>query len=49
MVNVHCKELDKMAAELSGSKPGSSAYIACYGKAFKMIEEGLDKEMWVKY
>ena len=49
MVDVHRKELDKMAAELSGSKPGSPAYIACYGKAFKTIEEGLDEETWVKY
>ena len=49
VVNVHCKELDKMAAELSGSKLGSPAYIACYGKAFKTIEEGLDEETWVKF
>lgn len=38
-----------MAAELSGSKPGSVAYIACYGKAIKMIEEGLDEETRIKY
>ena len=49
VVDVHRKELDKMAAELLGSKLGSPAYIACYGKAFKTIEEGLDEETWVKY
>jgi hypothetical protein len=49
VVDVHRKELDKMAAELSGSKPGSAAYIACYGKALKTIEEGLDEETRVKY
>ena len=38
-----------MAAELSGSKPGSVAYLACYGKAVKVIEEGLDEETWIKY
>ena len=38
-----------MAAELSGAKAGSVAYIACYGKALKTIEEGLDEEMRVRY
>ena len=49
VVDIHCKELDKMAAELSGSTPGSVAYLACYRKVFKMIEEGLEEEARVKY
>ena len=49
VVDIHHKELDKMAAELSGSTPSSVAYLACYGKAFKTIEEGLEEEAWVKY
>ena len=48
VVDIHCKELDKMAAKLSVSTPGLVAYLACYRKAFKMIEEGLE-EAQVKY
>ena len=49
VTDVHRKELDEMATELSGSKSGSADYIACYAAAFKTIEEGLDEETQVKY
>jgi hypothetical protein len=38
-----------MAAKMSGSKPGSAAYLGCYRGAMKNIEEGLDEETWQKY
>ena len=38
-----------MAAEMSESKPGSGAYLGCYKKAIKAIEEGLDKDTRQKY
>ena len=49
MTDVHCQELNKMASEMSGSKAGSVAYIACYAKALRTIEEGLDKDTRIKY
>ena len=49
MTDVHRQELDKMASEMSGSKVGSVAYITCYAKALKMIEEGLDEDTRIKY
>ena len=38
-----------MAAEMSESKPGSGAYLGCYKKAIKAIEEGLDEDTRQKY
>lgn len=38
-----------MAIELSGSRPGSAAYLGCYKKAIKTISEGLDEETKAKY
>jgi hypothetical protein len=38
-----------LAVKLSDSKEGSVAYIACYRKAIKTIEEGLDDETQLKY
>ena len=49
LVDIHRLEIDKMAAELSGSKPGSAAYLGCYRRAVKTIEEGLDEETRRKY
>ena len=49
MTDVHRQELNKMASEMSGSKAGSVAYIACYAKALKTIEEGLDEDTRIKY
>lgn len=49
MVDVHRLEIDKMAAEMSESKPGSGAYLGCYKKAIKAIEEGLDEDTRQKY
>ena len=49
VVDSHRKELNEMAAELSGAKPGSVAHLSCYKKALKAIEEGLDEETRVKY
>ena len=44
MVDVHQLEIDKKAAKMSESKPGSAAYLGCYRKAVKAIEEGLNEE-----
>jgi hypothetical protein len=49
LIDVHCKEVDEMTAQLSGAKAGSVAYIACYSKVLQIIEEGLDEETWEKY
>ena len=49
LVDIHRLEIDKMAAELSESKPGSAAYLGCYRRAVKTIEEGLDEETRQKY
>lgn len=49
LVDIHRLEIDKMAAELSESKPGSAAYLGCYRRAVKTIEEGLDEETQRKY
>ena len=38
-----------MAAEMLGCKLGLAAYLGCYQKAIKTVEEKLDKETWVKY
>jgi hypothetical protein len=45
----HRDEVDKVAAKLSGTKPGDPAYIANYKPALKMVEEGLTEEMRIKY
>ncbi|KAI9456959.1 hypothetical protein BJY52DRAFT_1187564 [Lactarius psammicola] len=34
---------------MSGSRPGSAAYLGCYKKAVKIINERLDEETRVKY
>jgi hypothetical protein len=39
LVDVHRKELDEMAAEMSGSKAGSGHYLGCYKKGIKKIDE----------
>jgi hypothetical protein len=49
LIDVHRKEIDKMATEMSESKPGSGAYLGCYRRAIKTIEEGLDEETRQKY
>ena len=48
-IDKHCDEVDNLAAEMSGSKAGLPAYLACYKKAFKTIKDGLDKDTRVKY
>jgi hypothetical protein len=49
LIDIHRKELDEMAAEMSQSKAGSAAYLGCYKKAVKTINEGLDEDTRVKY
>jgi hypothetical protein len=49
LIDSHRKELDEMAAEMSGDKAGSRAYLGCYKKAIKKIDEGLDEDTQVKY
>ncbi|KAI9438332.1 hypothetical protein H4582DRAFT_2057761 [Lactarius indigo] len=49
LVDVHRKELDKMALEMSGSKRGSAAYLGCYKKSIKVISQRLDEHTRVKY
>ena len=48
-IDIHRDEVDKLAAEMSGSKAGLPAYLAYYEKAFKTIKDGLDKDTRVKY
>ncbi|KAH8982776.1 hypothetical protein EDB86DRAFT_2834214 [Lactarius hatsudake] len=38
-----------MAADMSGELSGLVGYLACYKKAMKVVEEGLDEETWVEY
>jgi hypothetical protein len=38
-----------MAADMAGSKVGTGAYLGCYKKALKQIDEGLDEETWMEY
>ena len=49
LVHFHCDELDKMATEMSNDKAGSVAYLCCYKKALKILEEKLDDDTRVKY
>jgi hypothetical protein len=49
LVDVHQKELDKMAIKASDSKAGLVPYLSCYKKGIKIINEGLDEETRVKY
>jgi hypothetical protein len=49
LVDIHRKELDKMAVDMSGSRLGLAAYHGYYKKAIKTINEGLDEETQVKY
>jgi len=49
LVDAHQKEIDEMAVEMSGSRLGSAAYLGCYKKAVKIINERLDEETRVKY
>ena len=48
-IDIHRDEVDKLAAEMSGSKAGLPAYLAYYEKAFKTVKDGLDKDTRVKY
>jgi hypothetical protein len=45
----HRVELDELAAELSGSRPGSREYLACYRVAVSKIEGSLTDELRTKY
>jgi hypothetical protein len=38
-----------VAAQLSGARPGSVAYISSYRKALQIVDERLDDETCVKY
>ena len=49
LIDNHRKELDEMSAEMSGAKSGSRAYLACYRKAVKVIEERLGEDTLVAY
>jgi hypothetical protein len=49
LIDVHREELDKMAAEMSGSKLEMGAYLSCYGKAMKNLDGSLDEETQEKY
>jgi hypothetical protein len=49
MIDVHRQEVGKLAAQLSGVKPGLVAYIGSYRKALQMVDDKLDEETQVKY
>ncbi|KAF8258204.1 hypothetical protein EI94DRAFT_1708190 [Lactarius quietus] len=49
VINVHHEEFDKMAAKMLGCKAGSPAYLRCYKKALKIIEDRMDNNDKVKY
>ena len=49
LVDVHRLEINKKAAKMLASMPGSAAYLGCYRKAVKAIEEGLNKETRQNY
>ncbi|KAF8257949.1 hypothetical protein EI94DRAFT_1708448 [Lactarius quietus] len=49
VIDFHWEEIDKLAAEMSGAKAGSPAYLGCYKRAIKTINDQLDKETRVKY
>ena len=42
-------DIDKLACELSGDKPGSLLYLQNYKKASRQIEEGLSDDERQKY
>ena len=45
----HRAEINNLAADLSGSKPGSRSYLTHYRAAFAAIEESLTEEVRIKY
>ncbi|KAN0138020.1 hypothetical protein V8E53_004155 [Lactarius tabidus] len=49
LINVHCEELDKKAAKMSGSRAGTGAYLSCYKRAVKQIYDNLDEEARMEY
>jgi hypothetical protein len=49
LVYFHRPDLNDLAVKLSDSKEGSAAYLGCYRKAIKTVEEGLDEETQLKY
>jgi hypothetical protein len=49
LIDNNHKQIDEKATELAQSGSGSPAYIACYTKAVKAIEESLDEDTRVKY
>ncbi|KAF8262952.1 hypothetical protein EI94DRAFT_1704374 [Lactarius quietus] len=48
VIDFHQEEMDKLAAKMSGAKAGSPAYLGCYKRAIKTINDQLDEEMQVK-
>src|ERR1700761_8258826 len=49
LIDNNRKEINEKVEELAQSGSGSPAYIACYSKAVKAIEENLDEATRVKY
>src|ERR1700722_13950588 len=45
----HRDEVNELAEEDSGSKSGSSDYLACYKPALKKIEETLTEDQRIRY
>ena len=48
-IDIHCNEVDMLAAEMSGFKAGLPTYLAYCKKAFKAVKDGLDKDTRVMH
>ncbi|KAF8262974.1 hypothetical protein EI94DRAFT_1807966 [Lactarius quietus] len=46
VIDFHREEIDKLAAEMSSAKAGSPAYLGCYKRAIKTINDQLDEEIY---
>ncbi|KAF8261186.1 hypothetical protein EI94DRAFT_1705733 [Lactarius quietus] len=46
VIDSHWEEIDKLAAEMSGAKAGSPAYLGCYKRAIKTVNDQLDEEIY---
>ncbi|KAF8261280.1 hypothetical protein EI94DRAFT_1705653 [Lactarius quietus] len=49
VIDFHQEEIDKLAAEMSGAKAGLPAYLGCYKRAIKTVNDQLYEETRVKY
>ncbi|KAF8266107.1 hypothetical protein EI94DRAFT_1701992 [Lactarius quietus] len=44
VIDFHWEEIDKLAAEMSSAKAGLPAYLGCYKRAIKTVNDQLDEE-----